>query len=71
MAMKISNTIQTRRPYDRLAFFYDFLEAPMERFRFSAWRVRVRERIGGQRVLFIPNAAMEPGIRVFRRPLLA
>ena len=42
---------RTRRRYDRLAFAYDFFEAPLERFRFAAWRQRLRERITGPRVL--------------------
>jgi ubiquinone/menaquinone biosynthesis C-methylase UbiE len=41
----------TRRRYDRLAFAYDILEAPLERFRFAGWRLRLRERITGPRVL--------------------
>ena len=41
----------TRKRYDRMAFFYDLLEAPIERFRFSAWRSRLPERIKGNRVL--------------------
>jgi ubiquinone/menaquinone biosynthesis C-methylase UbiE len=41
----------TRKRYDRLAFFYDFLEAPLERFRFHTWRSRLRDQIGSGRVL--------------------
>jgi ubiquinone/menaquinone biosynthesis C-methylase UbiE len=47
----MSNTNLTRKRYDRLAFFYDFLEAPLERFRFSAWRSRLRDRIGRGQIL--------------------
>ena len=42
---------RTRRRYDRLAFAYDIIEAPFERFRFAGWRVRLRERITGASVL--------------------
>ena len=47
----MSNTNLTRKRYDRLAFFYDFLEAPLERFRFQTWRSRLRDQIGSGRVL--------------------
>ena len=42
-----------RKRYDRLAPYYDFLEAAMEWLRFSAWRVRLRENIRGPRALEI------------------
>ncbi len=42
---------RTQRRYDRLAFAYDILEAPLERFRFAGWRLRLRDRIAGPRVL--------------------
>lgn len=45
------NSDLTRKRYDRLAFIYDFLEAPMERFLFASWRARLRDRIVGNRVL--------------------
>jgi phosphatidylethanolamine/phosphatidyl-N-methylethanolamine N-methyltransferase len=41
----------TRKRYDRLAPFYDFLESPMERLRFASWRAGLRDRIVGARVL--------------------
>lgn len=47
----ISSSDPTRKRYDRLAFFYDFFEAPIEWFRFSGWRPRLRNRIAGQRAL--------------------
>lgn len=40
-----------RRRYDRLAPFYDLLEAPVERFRFSSWRNRIKDRVIGKRAL--------------------
>ena len=46
-----SNTDLTRRRYDRIASFFDFLEAPMERSRFGVWRKRLRDRITGERAL--------------------
>jgi len=45
------NSDTTRRRYDRIAPFYDLLEAPMERLRFASWRARLRNRIIGNRAL--------------------
>ncbi|MBW2209003.1 MAG: class I SAM-dependent methyltransferase [Deltaproteobacteria bacterium] len=42
---------RTRNRYDRLARFYDFLEAPLEKLRFASWRTRLRARIIGPRAL--------------------
>lgn len=42
---------RTRRRYDRVAFLYDLIEAPMERMRFSTWRKRLRTGIKGERAL--------------------
>lgn len=41
----------TQRRYDRLAFAYDIMEAPLERFRFAVWRQRLRNRITGPTAL--------------------
>lgn len=38
---------RTKKRYDRLARFYDFLEAPLETLRFASWRTRLRDRIRG------------------------
>lgn len=46
-----SNTDLTRRRYDRIASFFDFLEAPIERSRFAAWRTKLLDRITGERAL--------------------
>lgn len=46
-----SNSDTARRRYDRLAPFYDLLEAPMERLRFASWRARLWNRIIGNRAL--------------------
>ena len=46
---------RTRQRYDRLAFAYDVLEAPLERLRFAGWRKRLRNRIAGP-------AALEVGV---------
>ncbi len=46
-----SSTDRARRRYDRMAFLYDFLEAPMEHLRFAAWRKRLRGGIRGKRAL--------------------
>jgi ubiquinone/menaquinone biosynthesis C-methylase UbiE len=39
------------RRYDRLASFYDLIEAPIERSRLAPWREKIRDRITGNRVL--------------------
>jgi ubiquinone/menaquinone biosynthesis C-methylase UbiE len=41
----------TRKRYDRMAFFYDFMEAPVEYLRFASWRKRLANRIAGPRAL--------------------
>ena len=48
---KTSDSTLTRRRYDRLAFVYDYLETPIERFRFASWRARLTARIVGNRAL--------------------
>jgi ubiquinone/menaquinone biosynthesis C-methylase UbiE len=58
-----SNTHLTRGRYDRLARFYDFLEAPMERSRFAAWRTKLQDRMTGER-------ALEVGVGTEESPLL-
>ena len=45
----------TRRRYNRIAFLYDFMEAPMECLRFASWRQRLTDRIAGP-------AALEVGV---------
>jgi phosphatidylethanolamine/phosphatidyl-N-methylethanolamine N-methyltransferase len=42
---------KTRKRYDRLAFCYDYFEAPMEKIGFAAWRPRILNRIHGSRIL--------------------
>lgn len=42
---------QTLRRYERNALFYDYMEAPMEWLRLSAWRKRLTAAIAGQRAL--------------------
>jgi ubiquinone/menaquinone biosynthesis C-methylase UbiE len=49
--IKTSHTRQTQQRYDRLAFVYDMMEAPLERFRFAKWRERLRSAIIGPHVL--------------------
>jgi phosphatidylethanolamine/phosphatidyl-N-methylethanolamine N-methyltransferase len=48
---KILSSDLTKKRYDRLARFYDFLEAPVERLRFASWRRKLRDRITGERAL--------------------
>lgn len=45
----LTNTIKRR--YNRLARFYDLMEAPLERLRFRVWRSRFREGISGPKAL--------------------
>ena len=45
------NLNRTRQRYDRMAFFFDCMEAPIERFRFGAWRRRLQHQIKGPRAL--------------------
>ena len=47
------NSNKVRRRYNRLAFLYDFIEAPVECLRFEDWRHRLTERISGSRALEI------------------
>ncbi|MGD9038277.1 MAG: class I SAM-dependent methyltransferase [Desulfobacteraceae bacterium] len=51
MMLGSSDSKLTRKRYDRLSRFYDFLEAPMERSRFALWRTKLRDRIKGERAL--------------------
>jgi phosphatidylethanolamine/phosphatidyl-N-methylethanolamine N-methyltransferase len=37
----------TRRRYNRIAFLYDFMEAPVEGLRFASWRQQLTRRITG------------------------
>ena len=41
----------TRKRYNRIAFLYDLMEAPMERLRFSSWRQKLMVRIAGSTAL--------------------
>ena len=41
----------TRRRYDRVARLYDFLEWPIEHFRFALWRARLKNCIHGSHAL--------------------
>jgi ubiquinone/menaquinone biosynthesis C-methylase UbiE len=43
----------TRKRYNRIAFLYDFMEAPMEGLRFASWRRRLTDRISGPKALEI------------------
>jgi ubiquinone/menaquinone biosynthesis C-methylase UbiE len=48
-----SGTDKTRSRYDRLAAYYDLSEAPIENWRFSSWRLRLREKMCGPTALEI------------------
>ena len=41
----------TRKRYNRNAFFYDLMDAPLERLRFATWRPMIRDRIIGSKAL--------------------
>ncbi|MHC4458485.1 MAG: methyltransferase domain-containing protein [Planctomycetota bacterium] len=41
----------TRKRYDRMARLYDFLEWPIEHFRFASWRARLKNCINGSHAL--------------------
>ncbi|MEJ2728195.1 MAG: class I SAM-dependent methyltransferase [Deltaproteobacteria bacterium] len=41
----------TRRRYNRIAFLYDLMEAPVEGLRLSSWRKRLIDRIAGPTAL--------------------
>jgi len=41
----------TRKRYNRIAFLYDFMEAPMEGLRFASWRQELTGRIEGPTAL--------------------
>lgn len=49
--MPLSSTEITRKRYDRIAPFYDFLEAPVEKLRFSSWRNMLKHRVTGKKAL--------------------
>lgn len=46
-----TNRNLTRNRYNRIAFFYDIMEAPLEHLRFASWRPMIRERIKGHHAL--------------------
>jgi ubiquinone/menaquinone biosynthesis C-methylase UbiE len=60
----------TRRRYDRNAFCYDFLEAPMEWLRFRHWRKRLTETVSGSHALEVGVGTGKnfpyypPGVRI-------
>jgi len=45
------NSVNIIKRYNRLAWIYDWLEAPMERLRFAQWRSRLRDHMVGPRIL--------------------
>jgi len=48
---KNTNYDPIRKRYNRLAFIYNFLEAPLENFRFASWRKKLEDRIVRPRAL--------------------
>ncbi len=51
IAWNVKETAATRARYDRIAPLYDFVEALVERYRFSDWRERAWSLVAGPRVL--------------------
>jgi ubiquinone/menaquinone biosynthesis C-methylase UbiE len=41
----------TRKRYNRIAFFYDLMDAPLEHLRFASWRPMIRDRLKGSKAL--------------------
>jgi hypothetical protein len=42
---EISRNNNTRNRYNRIAFIYDLMEAPLEFLRLASWREKLRSRI--------------------------
>ncbi len=51
MKRKSKDRLNIIKRYNRIAWVYDWLEAPMEWLRFARWRTRLRDHIAGSRVL--------------------
>ena len=51
--VEVSNINNTRKRYNRIAFIYDLIEAPLEFLRMASWREKLRSRIIGERALEI------------------
>ena len=50
---EVSKINNTRKRYNRIAFIYDFIEAPLEFLRMASWREKLRSCIIGDRALEI------------------
>ena len=46
-----TNKNLTRKRYDRVAFFYNLMDAPLEQLRFASWRPMIRDRIKGSKAI--------------------
>ena len=51
--IEISSDNTTRNRYNRIAFIYDLMEAPLEFLRLASWRKKLRRCIVGNRALEI------------------
>ena len=51
MKQKSKHRFDTIKRYNRIAWIYDWIEAPMEMMRFAQWRTRLRDHIVGPRIL--------------------
>ena len=47
----VTNKNLTRKRYDRIAFFYNLMDAPLEHLRFASWRPMIRDRIKGSKAI--------------------
>jgi ubiquinone/menaquinone biosynthesis C-methylase UbiE len=47
----VPNKNLARKRYNRIAFFYDLMDAPLEYLRFASWRPMIRDRIKGRNAL--------------------
>ena len=43
--LEVSRNNNTRKRYNRIAFIYDLMEAPLELLRLASWREKLRSRI--------------------------
>jgi phosphatidylethanolamine/phosphatidyl-N-methylethanolamine N-methyltransferase len=47
----MKNMNPTAKRYNRLSYIYDYLEGPIEYFRFASWRKRKKEKVTGNHLL--------------------
>ena len=68
--LEVSRNINTRKRYNRIAFIYDLIEAPLEFLRLASWREKLRSCIIGGRALEIGGGTGKnlsyypPGVKI-------